>query len=376
MSRSWTSDEDRFVRDNYGAMSPADIAAHLGRTSDLVVWRAGMLGVRKPRNPAWTDAENEFLRDSYPTMPDEEISARLGRSLAAINHQAGRKGITKTGPSSDWTEDEDELFGDLYATMATDKLADLLGRSPGALVSRAMRLGISRRPRRPDRRAVERTREETVLTMRWDCVQHDYFAHIDSPMKAYVLGWLASDGCVGRNTNRIILRLNSKDEEILHLIRQELAPLHPIIPYQGRRPSGEMSSMVSFEVGSERMRRDLIKLGVTPKKSLTLQYPPVLACFDNSFILGYFDGDGSLFKVDGGRRWKWTITCASRPLLMAVQQRIKAATGVEPHGPHLHDKARSPHTHHLAITGARIAPIDAWLHADVPGLARKRLPQS
>src|SRR5690242_4298726 len=103
MRRSWDANEDQLIRHSYGSLSPADIAEQLGRTKAQVVWRAGVLGVRTPRNPIWTDTENQFLRDNYPTMPDEEISARLGRSLAAINHQAERQGITKAGPNSDWT---------------------------------------------------------------------------------------------------------------------------------------------------------------------------------------------------------------------------------------------------------------------------------
>lgn len=342
-----------------------------------------MLGVRTPRNPVWTDAENQFLRDSYPTMPIKEICARLGRSYVAIQHQAERSGISKIGnPGSAWTESEDELLGDLYGTMPPGRLAEMLGRTETAMTHRAMRLGINNRSRRPERQAREQPKDPTVLTMRWDSIRHDYFAQIDSPMKAYVLGWIASDGNVKTKENTIRLRVNAKDEEALHVVRQELAPLHSISPYLGRRPSGEMSPMVRFEVNSARMKQDLIRLGVTPKKSLTIRYPPIPPHLDNSFILGCFDGDGSLgfYGYDGRDPLpRWQLTSGSLPFIEEVQRRILLHAGVRVGKPCAKRRARRegddrPYAWDIRKNGRAVVDIDAWLHADVPGLARKRLP--
>jgi hypothetical protein len=369
MGRSWTEDEDQLLRDNYGTLTPQEIADRIGRTRDLVVWRAGTLGLRKPRNPPWSDAENKFLRDNYPRMLIEDIGAHLGRSYTAVQHQADRSGISKIGnPGSAWTDDEEELLRDLYGTMPPDRLASLLGRTTPAVVHRAMKMGANKRPS-PSRSV--RLRVDTVLTMRRDAVRQDYFAQVDSPMKAYLLGWLASDGNVKTIGNTVRLRVNSKDEEILHLFRDEIAPLHKVGRYQAPRPSGEMSTMSRFEVASARMKQDLIRLGVTPNKSLTLQYPPIPPHLDNSFILGYFDGDGCLTR--NGRQWKWTIHCASSPFLVAVQERIEDATGLRPRGPH----PRPPSlAWTIGLNGSNVPPVDAWLHADIPGLARKRIQEA
>ena len=370
MGRLWTDAEDQFLRDNYGELPPSEIAAHIGRTHDLVVWRAGTLGLRKPRNPAWTDAEDQFLRDSYPTTPIEEICAQLGRSYPAVQHRAERSGISKIGnPGAEWAEAEDELLNDLYGTLALDRLADMLGRSPQAVATRAMRCGANKRSRRagiPIRGP--RPREDTVITMRRDAIRHDYFAQVDSPVKAYVLGWLASDGNVRDDGNTILLRIAAADEAAIWLVRDELAPLHKITYYKA--PHGK-KLMASFAVNSAQMKQDLIRLGVTPNKSLILPYPPVPAWLDNSFILGHFDGDGSLFR--NGRSWRWTITCGSSIFLPAVQDHIEGAVGIRPRGPHLHN-GRKSRALHITLNGSNIGPVDAWLHADLPGLARKSLP--
>lgn len=367
MQRRWSEAEDSFIRDNYGQMSPRDIATHLDRTKDLVVWRAGTLGVRTPRNPSWSAAEDEFLRLNYPTMPIKDISAHLGRSYQAIQLRADRKGVTKVGnPGSTWTEDEDDLLRDLHGVMELTEVATYLGRTPAAVRHRASRLALNKRIRH------ERTpkpREDTVLTMRWDVIRHDYFAEIDNPMKAYLLGWLASDGNVKKRENTIRLRLNRKDEEILHLFRRELAPFHPVTPYEGRRSSGETSPMGRFEVNSEQMKCDLIRLGVTPDKTLTFQYPPIPAEFDAPFLLGYFDGDGSLCR--NGRYWRWTIVGASESFLVATQDRIEAAVGTRPRGPHRH--MSGSRAKRIQLDGSHVIPVDAWLHTDIDGLARKSL---
>jgi hypothetical protein len=368
MGKRWIETEDKFLRDNYGSSSPADIAAQIGRPADSVVWRAGLLGLRKPRNPAWSDEENRFLRNSYPTMPIGQICEHLERSYVAVQQQAQRIGAGKAGnPGSAWTEDEDALLRDLYGVMPATEVARYLGRTETAVAHRAMNLRIRKRRRRDPAPGL---RTDTVLTMRRDSVRHDYFAQVDSPVKAYLLGWLASDGNVGDALNAIRLRLNAKDEEILHLFRQELAPLHRVNRYEGRRPSGKMSQMSRFQVSSERMKQDLIGLGVTPNKSLTLQYPPIAPELDRSFILGHFDGDGSLFRT--GRSWRWTITCGSGLFLIAVQDRLEGALGIRPRGPY--PKGGSNRAFQITLNGAKVFPVDAWLHADLPGLRRKQLP--
>lgn len=365
MGRLWTPAEDQFLRNNYGRLSPQEIADHLARTRDLVVWRAGLLGVRKPRNPLWSPAETKFLRDNYPQMQIGEICAYLGRSNAAVRQQAARAGISKIGrPDSAWTVDEDDLLSDLYGTMSPDRIAGLLGRSRSAIVHRAMKIGVNKRWRGPK---LPQSKVVTVSTMRRDAMHHNYFAQVDSPVKAYLLGWLASDGNVKADGNCIRLRIAAEDEAILQLARDEFAPLHGITYY--RTPYGK-KLMASFVVTSGSMKQDLTQLGVTPNKSLTLQYPPIPPYLDSSFILGYFDGDGSLFR-ESGRYWRWNITSGSWPILVSIQDRIESATGIRPRGPHRNGGHSC--ACRINLNGSNVIPVDSWLHTGVPGLGRKSL---
>jgi hypothetical protein len=192
-------------------------------------------------------------------------------------------------------------------------------------------------------------------------IKHDYFKDIDNPLKSYILGLLASDGWISKN--EVCIKLSHKDTELVELIRNELAPLHRIT---------SIGECVMVRVVSASMRQDLARYGIIPRKSLILRYPEGLP-FENSFILGCFDGDGCLNRYGKDKRyWRWSLVSGSKPFLEAVKSRILLATNISGSGPS--SAGNDSSTQVLTYTCARVVPVDAWLHADVPGLTRKRLP--
>lgn len=192
-------------------------------------------------------------------------------------------------------------------------------------------------------------------------IRHDYFAQIDSPMKAYVLGWLASDGWISRN--EICIRLNRKDIEAVKLIRNQLAPLHQV---------RESNDLAFLRVVSSQIKEDLGRLGVVPRKSLILEYPASLPSkFDNSFILGYFDGNGCLTCTNG--RYRWSITAGSDAFLLEVQRRIQDALSIHIGGPGPVAKDSKAQRIWCSLQ-SDIWITDTWLNSDVKGLERKRYP--
>ena len=70
------------------------------------------------------------------------------------------------------------------------------------------------------------------------------------------------------------------------------------------------------------MYEDLIRLGVTPRKSLTLKFPKIPIKLVNHFIRGYFDGDGCVrVSIENGRKLpsiKTIFTCGSMKFLVAL----------------------------------------------------------
>lgn len=117
----------------------------------------------------------------------------------------------------------------------------------------------------------------------------EYFEQINSAEKAYFLGLLMSDGSLETNSNRIRLALQYCDKDILDKFKNS-------IEYKGLVRDYRYSTHIAvLNLCSKKNYEYLVKLGCTPKKSLTLEFPEnkIPDEFMRHFVRGYFDGDGS-----------------------------------------------------------------------------------
>lgn len=129
-------------------------------------------------------------------------------------------------------------------------------------------------------------------------LKNDYFSAIDTPEKAYWLGFLFTDGSVDkyRKTGRIRLQLQEKDKEILEKFREDLNIESKII--YDIRPN---STCCSVEFVSDEIFNDLQKYGIIPNKTYNAQsipYNKIPQEYWPSFTLGLFDGDGNFHCGD------------------------------------------------------------------------------
>lgn len=253
---------------------------------------------------------------------------------------------TRGGYSPPWTEEETAYLQEHYATQPAREIAAALGRTETALHVRANKLGLKSR---------HRTGVNSLVA--------DYFRVIDTPMKAYLLGLLASDGSISP-VGQLKLELHQKDRCLVELMRDELAPGARISEYRTRT-----TPMVRFMVASPDLAADLASHGVVHRKTLITTWPSGMpAELDGSFACGYFDGDGSL-----RREWmyRWAVVSGTEGFLHAMQDRAQAHTGVRPGGPYRDKRHNAAWS--IVSTGKPVVALDAWLHRDVPGLARKSL---
>lgn len=113
---------------------------------------------------------------------------------------------------------------------------------------------------------------------------HDFFEIINSEEKAYWLGFIMADGCVSKtHGSKVVIKLAKKDGHHLkkwHTTIDSNLNIH------------WMQSGVQSQHYSSKMCADLIILGCTPKKTLTLKFPNLNKLLYRHFIRGYFDGDG------------------------------------------------------------------------------------
>lgn len=130
----------------------------------------------------------------------------------------------------------------------------------------------------------EQSIQDTARTgcMRKHDVNQYYFNNIDSE-SAWVVGLVASDGCIVNNFKswQIVL----KEKECLERIAR-------MVGYSGSVREKSDGNAYFLQVHNRLMVNALLKLGLTSTKSLTLEYPNIDSQFDSHFIRGYFDGDG------------------------------------------------------------------------------------
>jgi hypothetical protein len=206
---------------------------------------------------------------------------------------------------------------------------------------------------------------------RWkrDLVRHDYFASVQQPIQAYVLGFLAADGNVLAAQHRVTIEVAVADEPLLALIRDELVPTGSITH---RCRDSRQSATLAFV--SRRMTDDLAVYGITPVKSRTLRWPRMLPQrLTPSFILGYFDGDGFITSHNraNGPYPYLGFTSGSPEFLVAIARVIKECCGVAIGGPW---RKGTSNCYAIRAAGRDARIIDDWLHQDGIGLARKRIP--
>lgn len=113
-------------------------------------------------------------------------------------------------------------------------------------------------------------------------------SNIDTAEKAYLLGWIASDGSISKNT--ISINIRDYDINILKQLRNFIDPCLPI--------TERSNNMVELSINSSKLASDCLKhLGLEKygKKDCLVKYPNIPEELNSYFIRGFFDGDGSVY---------------------------------------------------------------------------------
>lgn len=130
----------------------------------------------------------------------------------------------------------------------------------------------------------------------------NYFDQIDTHAKAYILGFIAADGCITKSTSNknygLRIGLNIKDKAVIEFIKSELQSTHKILEFEQIKEETTFITAI-WAVTNEHLSTSLINLGIVPNKSLIISniFENIPKEFRKSAILGYFDGDGSIFHM-------------------------------------------------------------------------------
>ena len=139
-------------------------------------------------------------------------------------------------------------------------------------------------------------------------LDEEYFDVIDTPNKAYILGFLYADGCRVASCNGIRMNLQERDKHILEDINKEIGSNRPLrfIDYS-HDPSRQNQYLLSID--SKHMADSLCKWGIVPCKEFVLDFPYWMnRDLVRHFIRGYLDGDGFISKNPKEKRMNFTGT--------------------------------------------------------------------
>ena len=123
-------------------------------------------------------------------------------------------------------------------------------------------------------------------------INKDFFKKWTSEM-AYILGFLFADGnIIFTKRGTWFWSLQITDKEILEKIKIEIDSSHTI---SERKTIQSHKRLYRLQIGSKEMCNDLLRLGLTERKSKTITFPKVPKKYLADFLRGYFDGDGGVW---------------------------------------------------------------------------------
>lgn len=149
-------------------------------------------------------------------------------------------------------------------------------------------------------------------------INQDYFKTWSHNM-AYVLGLWYADGCI-YGGKMFDITLHAKDKYILKKVAEELQYEGNLQDYVDRQAARINFSCVVIY-------KDIIQLGGCENKSKIIDFPQIPDEYLPDFIRGYFDGDGCIMNLKGGRI-NSAFTSGSKKFLDALLSVLKDKAGV------------------------------------------------
>jgi hypothetical protein len=123
-------------------------------------------------------------------------------------------------------------------------------------------------------------------------LKYKYFEKIDTKEKAYWLGFIYADGHISKNLDRFRVKVGEKDVNHLKKLCKSLKIKNFNIRDEISKETNKNYSVLS--IYNKKFIRDLLYHEVVPSKTRILEFPDIKDDkFKLSFLLGYFDGDGT-----------------------------------------------------------------------------------
>lgn len=153
---------------------------------------------------------------------------------------------------------------------------------------------------------------------------HKYLKSIDTAEKAYILGFIATDGNIHEsksNAHVLSIQLSSKDKEILEKIKDKFEYSGPLSD-TCRVTNGIERSYTALRIASEDLCKGLKRVGITTRKTHSIGPLKIPTELMGHFLRGAYDGDGSI--VIKSNKASLLLPSASKDFLVWIQQSIES----------------------------------------------------
>lgn len=148
-----------------------------------------------------------------------------------------------------------------------------------------------------------------------------------TPEMAYAFGYILADGNIAWNPdkyyNSLTITAAEKDRKHLEKIRKLLQSTKPLL-------YGKTTKSFRLIIVSKKICQDLMKMGILPRKSLTIRFPEIPKEYLSHFTRGVVDGDGLVkyFRRPRSPYFEIRIVSGSIEFIRGLREAVRDAIGV------------------------------------------------
>lgn len=210
-----------------------------------------------------------------------------------------------------------------------------------------------------DKHGLPRSNFMSPGNLKYDTDQ-SFFASIDNPKKAYILGFIIADGSIHKNGKSVSIAIKESDGALLRMIAKELNCCAPL----GRKIcvgfGGIARATTVLHLCGRRLVADLNALGVFHDKSKSATYPSVPNSLERHLVRGMFDGDGYI----GPRQFSLVGTDS---LVEGVVEAVERHTGCRL------SYSRKKTGHLYAVGSRKDRGAARWMYSEAPIALERKL---
>ena len=231
----------------------------------------------------FTKEQEDFILENYETMKYKDIGKKIGDFTALQICSWINAHKDKIKNTSIFTEKDIEFIKKNYKNLSYKEIANILGYTERQVRGKINNMGLKKRI----------------------SLYNGFFKNIDTPNKAYWLGFIYADGYLESGKNKGFgMSLQERDKYALENLKNLLG-VDNELSFREREcliPGNKAPSICrsyTLRINSKEIYEDLLSNNIVVKKTYSTTFPKVPDNLFFDFLRGYIDGDGYISNNNG-----------------------------------------------------------------------------